>query len=321
MDSMRRFWVPGMPNIEADLDLTTSSWLQGANYYVVGVTSPGNFAIQFSSLEEVASLFAATSNRTFSGCFESIASVGEVERSPRSVAWLLVKLYYAAFFAAHGHMRACGISCTNLDALDAVRIYDAAKVYGALGSIQKISSGQYMMILDFTTLTLAFSAVTASGSHEALWHTYKLFIDRLIAGLPNLIPIQQQRNHVDNQLMLLRAILCFKGSNGGNWLSRFRNSVQYRHSHGAWYPYSLEKSTPPKLISRLISAFTEDPDIVSLSAHGNRPDDEVDIFYRCTMFLSAIARATTIDLATRSTNRKSAARRGAIAYLRLCNFD
>ena len=209
---MRLFWIPGIQNAEADLDLTLSSWLEKANYYVQTVTSPSTFTMQFASLDQVVPFFAATSNRTLSGCFESIGSVEEVRRSPRSVAWLLVKLYYAAFFAAHGHMRSCGISCANVDALDAVRIYDAAKLYGVAGANSKINSGQYLLKLDPITPTLSFSAVTANGSHEALWRTYKEFIDQILVALQHVVPIQVQRDHVAHQLTQLLSVLCLNPS-------------------------------------------------------------------------------------------------------------
>ena len=321
IDSLRYFWIPGIQNVEADLNLTLGSWLKKANYYVQTVTSPSEFTIRFASLGEVAPIFAASSNRTISGCFESIVSIDEVKRSPRSVAWLLVKLYYSAFFAAHGHMRACGVSCANIDALDASRIYDSAKSYGVIGLTPKINSGQYLLKLDTNTLDLSFSSVTEKGSHEALWRTYKDFINQIAINLPNYIPIQQQRSQIVSQLTQLQNVLCLRGANGGNWLSQFRNSVQYRHSYGAWHPYSLDKSAPPKMISKIFSTFIQEPDIASLAVHGLKPDDDVDVFYRCTMFLSSIARATAIDLATRSTNNKSVARRGAVTFLKLCKFD
>lgn len=317
---MRRYWLPGMPNVEADPGMTIGSWLESANYYVVNVASADSFEIQFASIDSVAPFFAATSNRTLSGCFETIVSVGEVAKSPRSVAWLLVKLYYAAFFAAHGHMRACGVSCANIDVLDAARIYDKAKLYGVVGNVSKFNSGQYLVKLDHATLKLSFSAINISGSHEALWGSYKGFIDNLILDLPNKIEIKQQREYVVDQLEKLRSILCLNGSNGGNFLSKFRNSAQYRHSYGAWYPYTLNKSIPPKLIEKTFSHFSKEPDINSVFISSKKADRDLQAFCQCAIFLSALARGTVIDLSRRSINRKSIARRGAISFLHLCEL-
>ena len=321
MEYMRRLWVPGIFNAEADPSLTIRVWLKTTAYYVISVTSSSKFDIQCSSLDEILPLFAATSNKAFSGCFESIASINEVERSPRSVAWLLVKLYYASFFAAHGNMRACGISCINIDALDAIRIFELADIYGALGSVEKIDHGQYCVALDSVKSILSFSKLGTKGSHEAMWFSYKGFLETSLKQLPSIMTIPEQKNTVEKQLKSLINIISFKGNNGGNWLSSFRNSVQYTQSYGAWYPYSLNKSFSFNLISRVEQDFLHGPSESLLPAKGSKSEDEVDTFYRGATFLSSVARQTVLEMSSRSTNRKSVAARGAVTFLRLSKLD
>lgn len=320
-DSMRRFWVPGITNVQSDLNLTVGSWLEKSAYYVKNVVDPGTFIIEFSDINEVGELFAVTANKTMSGCFESIASITEVQRAPRSVAWLLIKLYYAAFFAAHGHMRTCGVSCLNLDAQDATRILESANLYGTAGGVQKINGGQYKVILDAEKSTLTFSLIKANGSHEALWIAYKSFIDKLIVDSENIISVELQRDIFKERLNSLQKVLCHQGMNGGNWLSRFRNSVQYRQGYGAWYPYTLSKRTPKKLVHNIVAIFKCDPGDVIINSSAGSVDAEVEAFYNCALLLSSLARSTTIELSSRSTNKSSVVRRGAITFLKQAELN
>lgn len=321
VDSLRQYWLPGVANAEAALTLTLSDWVKGGGFYVKELPSATAFTLQLSSAADVANLFAATANRTFSGCFESVVSISEVQKVPRSLAWLMIKLYYAAFFGAHGHMRTCGVSCANLDAVDAVRIYELARLQGLNVGASKINSGQYLVRFDVTSLTLSFLAVQASGSHEALWITYKAFLERIIETAPTLIPIQQQRDLVVEKLRAANVLLGLKGSNGGNWLSRMRNLVQYRHSHGVWYPYSLDKASSAKLLSRTATVFKSSPDTFRLEGKVGRDAAEIETFYEGALFISSIARRTTLDLAARSAVKSSISKRGAITFLKLCEMD
>jgi len=321
VESLRRYWVPDIANTEADLTLTLSDWIKSGGFYVKELLSPIVFTLQLSSVTDVANLFAATANRTMSSCFESIASISEVQKVPRSVAWLVVKLYYAAFFGAHGHMRTCGVSCANLDAIDAVRIFELAKLQGVGDAVGKINAGQYLIRFDETTLTLSFVAVQGIGSHEALWSTYRSFLDGIIETAPTLIPIQQQRELVVEKLEAEKFLLSLKGSNGGNWLSKMRNLVQYRHSYGVWYPYSLEKSVPTKLLSKALTTFRADPDTFGLAAKVGKSADEIETFYEGALFISSLARRTVLDMAARSAVKSSAAKRGAVTFLKLCEMD
>ncbi|WP_137406017.1 hypothetical protein [Sphingobium sp. MP9-4] len=320
-DALRLYWLPEIANAEADLAMSISDWIREAGFYFKDFVSPGEFSLQLSSVTDVSNLFAATSNRTMSGCFESIASISTVSKVPRSLAWFIIKLYYAAFFGAHGHMRACGLSCANLDAVDAVKLYESAKFQGVAGAIPKINSGQYLIRFNASTRELLFTAIQASGSHEALWATYKKFIEEVIYRGPETISISQQRQFVIDKLKDEITLLSLKGSNGGNWLSKMRNLVQYRHSHGVWYPYAIDKAVPEKLISRAIDKFKSDPDSFGLTPSVGKPAVEIETFVEGSLFISSLARRTVLDMAARSTVKGAVARRGAVSLLKLCSMD
>ncbi len=321
IDSLRRYWLPDIANAETALTLTLSDWVKTGRFYVGNVDSSTTFRLQLTSVADVADLFAATSNRTMCSCFESIASISEIRKVPRSIAWLIIKLYYSAFFGAHGHMRACGVSCANLDATDAVRIVEAAKLQGVAGSVSKINSGQYLLRFDASTLSLFFTAIQTNGSHEALWLSYKSFLEGLAQQAPDVILIQQQRELLVDKIKSVINLLSLKGSNGGNWLSKVRNLVQYRQTHGVWYPYSIDRSVPAKLITRTISTFKSDPDGLDLAISVGKDAAEIETFYMGCLFISSVARETVLDMAARSSVKGSVARRGAVTFLKLCELD
>jgi hypothetical protein len=321
LDSLRAYWLPDIANTKSSLDFSTSEWVKRGGFYVSTVSSTTSFSLQIASVADVNDLFAATANRPFTGCFESLASISEISKVPRSLAWFIIKLYYAAFFAAHGQMRVCGVSCTNLDAVDAVRIYELAKLQGLSGSATKIASGQYMVKFDAHSLTLSFKAIQSGGSHEALWSAYRNFLNGIIDTSPTMIPIQQQRKVVVDKLTAINALLSLKGSNGGNWLSKVRNSVQYRQSHGVWYPYSLGKAVPGPLIHKAVARFKEDPDGFLLATSLAVDSDEVRTFCEGALFLSCLARGTVLDLSARASVKSAIARQGAANLLKLCGMD
>ena len=58
--------------------------------------------------------------------------IGIVGGLPKSTGWILIRAYYAAFFAAHSLLRMFGISCIQLDAQQITAISRVAHALGLL---------------------------------------------------------------------------------------------------------------------------------------------------------------------------------------------
>ena len=316
IDSLRRFWTTGIATQRADPALHVSTWLARPTYFVTEVPSADRFTLTLPDIDEATPLFAATANKTFSACFETMISIAEVDRSPRSLAWALVKLYYAAYFGAHGVMRACGRGCINLDAVDTTRVLDNARAYGIANNVAKINSGLYSVLLDTTAGTLSFVSLGSKGSHEALWYSFAAFLDQLVAQSPALIPVEPQRKLFDDKVNGIKTLLCLEGANGGNWLSKFRNLVQYRQGYGAWHPYSIDRRFPGTMLTKTDERFMQSPDSFSLKADLTRDTKRIETFVEASSFLSALARELVVDIGERSTDPQALIRIGSLALLR-----
>lgn len=321
IDGLRGFWVPGIASIREGEINNLSDWLKFGRFYVKDVISSDRFILEVASADDAADLFAATANRTLVGCFESIVSIEEVRVAPKSLAWMLVKLYYSAYFAAHSHMRICGWSCVNLEVVDATRVFDLADASNSSLPCSKINSGIFYVRFDAASREIHFEAAGTKRSHEALWEIYKKFLVHIRSALPNVLVIDPQRKFVESKIDAITKILCLKGANGGNWLSRVRNSVQYRYSHGVWYPYDIKKAFAEGVIGNVEDMFLMDPDKFDLAVNIQDNKAEIRTFSEGALFMSAIARGMALDMAARSSSNSSLSRRGAAKFLKICNLD
>jgi hypothetical protein len=315
-DPLRRSWVPNIASTRADAGYAIKDWIATGRYYVDSVTSGEEFVLQVSAVEDIAPLFASSSNRMISSCFESIISISEVSKSPRSLAWLVMTLYYASFFSAHAHLRMCGKSCSQLDAVDMTRLFSAAQAYGLTGTLKKFSRGFYFISFDLLTLKLSFKKSAGEGSHEFMWEKYDEHISELETSLPNILIIPSQLAKAQGSLTAFRFNIC-RNNNKGSWLSFIRNGVNYRHEHGVWYPYGLKKSVPSGIFKELYGRFSGEPEDVPLDSTPIKPGSEIVTFSNTALFCCSLAYSMAKDASQRSTDANSAFMKGSVAFLKM----
>src|SRR5262249_28736929 len=103
-DALQPFFVPQLASIAGRLDTMTLAdaiTAPPAGYDVNFDDTDESIEVDFREARLLTSALAADCSRLASAAFQTVATVPTeiVERD--SVAWCLVKLYYAAFYAGH----------------------------------------------------------------------------------------------------------------------------------------------------------------------------------------------------------------------------
>ena len=242
--------------------------------------------------------------------FVSLVSITEMPRV-NSFAWEMIKLYYAAFYAGHCILRLVGESCSNLDGYHIARLQQLAAITDP-GQPFPLTGGLHHCILH--SLQSGFSIkraqIPSGGDHAAFWRIFLAFLathdEKVLLG--HLPP--SDATQVFLKLSSLRAILNRHGAIAGNWLSRVRNELQYRHTFSAWPPSSI-KQAQRDLLLRLAVQWKGDPMGIELE---HPPGKEFGEFVSACSFLVALCRVLWERLASLSSEGVHSFARGPLQY-------
>lgn len=315
-EPLRRLGLPNIASARTYEGETLGHWITKGSYYVNSVIGPDQFSLQAGAIDDVLPVFATSADRMLSACFETILSITSGNEIPRSSAWLLLRLYYAAFYAVHALLRLAGQTCSQIDTAQATVLIESASAYGVAGDVKRISQGYYHAKFNWTSLAIDFNRPPGAGTHELLWRCYSDLLAGFVVRIPEVVHIAQQSEQITKVLKQLRAVLCHNGLNGGNWLSQMRNTINYRHSHGVWFPYSQKKRSSSAMYEGLMSGFLADPDPTSLILKSSSRDFDIELMYRTTIFICSMAREITVDLGSRASNSGSPLISGSMMLLR-----
>jgi hypothetical protein len=211
------------------------------------------------------------------------------------VGWLLIKTYYAGFFATQAIHRMLGRSIVQMDGPAAGAIDQVADIFGMKGSVS-LERGLFYAIADKQSQTLKLTKIQGSGgSHAALW----LRTTDLLRELAQDILLHSSTSTattVAGQLSDLDRALSDAGANSkGSWLSMIRNRVNYHQSFGVWFPYSGQAIYCKGLAAKQ-KLWLQDPDKISIS---RAPDRELQRFVEASALLVSLCRSLAIDMNAR----------------------
>jgi hypothetical protein len=238
------------------------AWIANQNYFIDQDISSSCFSLRAADPNEVRNALANDLDRLASAAFESAAGVRAEPTLPRSLAWGSIRYYYAAFFAAHGLMRLFGTACVYLDAVHVSRILEVADNFGRSGGLSVLSAGFYSARVSARFDCVSFDRI--EDSHRDTWNTLLKVLDELSTCVPNATALASHRLEALELLSNLKAGLTRSGSPKGNWLSTLRNSINYRQTHGVWFPYS--RSADPAILESAARAWTTKPGTRPLAA-------------------------------------------------------
>jgi hypothetical protein len=241
-DVFRSFLAPGINNVPINKSINLSNWLKnGSGFQIYQQVQTTEFQINVFDRNEFLLPISQDCNRFSCSSIESVIKIEDFRILPKSIAWVLIKQYYAAFYSAHFLLRALGLSLTQLDTEVINSIKKIADLYGTLNSVN-IESGYYLIDYSDINRILKCKKVNINfdgGSHVALW---KLFGNKLkdmsIEMLAKFSTVDVQS--ISNKLTDLIDNLSYVGSNNCSWLTRMRNDLNYKHLFGVWHPYTLQ---------------------------------------------------------------------------------
>lgn len=224
-------------------------------------------------------------NRMSIASFESFYSLqNRSSEYPKSISWLLIKLYYSAFFSAHSILRILGKPVLQIDQRQSLILNRQISFHTLKDQIPKIENKIYVLDTDITNY-MTLRSCASRNSHEELW---KLFLNELklieINVNQNNFIDQNSKDNFSNQIKYLSNILCSYGRNHGNWLSSIRNEINYQHLYNTWFPHSRTKPIREKIYENL-SRWNKEPYLnISSKSH------DLDKFSQACIFIISLNR-------------------------------
>ena len=233
--------------------------------------------------------------RFASASFLSMHELAPAVSGAQTVAWSLIRLYYAAFYAGHAVLRLLGESCSYLDGNHIKKIRELGTARGNPPPFP-LGTGAYHVVLTpgQTGLELVKAGSRTSGAHEIFWSIFDNFLTSVSAAaiVGHLTP--NDGRFVFLKLEAFRDIT--KGASGASWLSTVRNEIQYRHERGVWSPATVNKSGRA-VLARVSLQWLRDPMDIDLELP---PGGDLGRFIAACTFLVALCRAVLVRISERS---------------------
>lgn len=314
-NSLRPFWAPGLNEISGKVEKGLSGWLTDGEYQIYSPLQPDSFVLNIAESAGFLSSLAADVNRFAAAAFETVHQITVNRELPRSTAWLVIKTYYAAFFAAHAIARMLGFGVVYIGGGEAKAVTRIADIYGTAGG-NSVTKGGYEFAYDANQRAILFRRANQvmGGAHESFWGVF----NEKLRDLSNRILSSQTLSTTDSQPVSIRlGELCDNlfYLNQGAWLAVIRNDVTYRHRRGAWFPYSCPKTLSSQLFGAR-ECWQSDPMAISLSEPGLA---DLRRFQNTCGFLVALCRVLAKDMETRCPVGRSFHAFGSMAILNLMN--
>lgn len=273
-------------------------WIANQNYFVDSDLTNNDFEIRSSDKNYLKAALANDCDRMASAAIESASGVQLDSNLKKSGAWGVIRTYYASFFAIHSIMRMFGVSCSQLEHAHVNKIFESAAVVGKTGSISRLEKGFYRIKVSKSFEKIYFHKL--KDSHRDTWGEFLSLVDQLIDDSSNATAISKYKVQIiDVLLAVKRGITRSRCSTKGNWLSELRNSINYKHTHGVWYPYQ-RKPEAPNYINNYGKAWTKPLSTLNLNLSGN----DISDFFEVSLLINSLFRELIISCAekTQPTN-------------------
>ena len=266
-------------------DVTASdlkAWIARQSYSIEEDVSKDKFVLSFRSGTKPFSSIANDCNRMSQAAFESAIGLRADDPLPRSRAWRVIRAYYAAFFSAHALLRMYGISCSQLEIEHTRKVLEAARIFQYDCDINSIDKGFYVSKIDLDNSSVSFKKV--KESHADTWNEFLNLVEELQALSTNAAATEENRRLTVSYLIGIKEVLTRRPcQNKGNWLSSVRNTVNYKQSHGVWFPYKSNRSSVLD-ITRIDQSWAQPIEILSIS----EGEDDIDIFFKATNMIVSL---------------------------------
>lgn len=291
--SLRLVWAPGITGGRGSRELTTHKILSPSVATVQSV-SAGSVSMYIGRKQLGIDFMSHEADRFASASFESLLVDARFDRNPRSIAWMLIKGYYAAFFAVHALLRISGSACTRIAPETATSIN--REIALLLPGSPSVFGGLYLISLQNSGVEINCEMLGSAkgGSHESLWALLPAFLDDLENKVLTHGTVPEEDGRLVSAVDDFRTLIAKKG--GAIWFTQVRNRINYSHEYGAWFPY-IKSTCDYDRIGLRLDSWRRPPD-EALSGMG---EDELIQFASACAFLVSLCSTTIKDLTFRST--------------------
>lgn len=291
-------------------EIDIKGWIANQNYFIDTDLVQNDFFIRASDKEYLKAALANDCNRMASAAIESISGMQVDGVLKRSGAWGVIRAYYAAFFSVHSIMRMFGISCSQLEQVHVGKIYESARAVGKTGSVTRLDRGFYAIKIDEDFSSVSFQKY--KNSHKDTWGEFLTLIEQLIGDSPNVTAMGKYKvEAVDILISVKRGITRSRCTEKGNWLSEMRNSINYKHSHGVWFPYE-RKPVAPSYIQKIGSDWMKPVDAHNLGLSSG----DIEAFFEVTLLLNCLFRELLVSCMDKSSNESQIFTNGSLRLLK-----
>jgi hypothetical protein len=294
---------------ERSTDIDLKGWIANQNYFIDSDLANNHFSVRASDRNYLKAALGNDCNRMASATIESISGICLDNGSNKSGAWGVIRAYYAAFFAAHSIMRMYGISCSQLDQAHVDKLFESANAVDKAGSVTRLAKGFYAIKVDRSFSNVTFQKY--KDSHKDTWGQFLDLIEQLITDSANVTAISKYKiEAIDILTAVKRGVTRSRCRDKGNWLSVMRNSVNYQHSHGVWFPYRRRPEAPNYL--RTFGADWAKPiSELDLGLNGN----DIELFFEVTLLINSLFRELLVSCADKAGRRNQAFTNGSLKLL------
>lgn len=287
--SLRLLWLRGLVDCTGHRVWTTDRLFQ-PKFVTVSSVSTSEFTVYVGNANHSVHYFAHEADRFAAASFESLLSGARSDAYPRATGWLLIRSYYAAFFAVHSLLRLHGWACTRLTSGNLKTINaDIQLLFGA----ERFGAGLYLIKSANSGRELVCTPLDASlgGTHEALWSLLRGFF----AEAEQIALAAPDTGGQDFAALVADFFTVIDPVGGPGWFSTVRNRLNYAHEYGAWFPY-VNSTCDYDRLTEVLAKWRGSPSD-SIAIPGN--DDLIKFACACA-FLVSLCGMTIRDLTYRS---------------------
>ncbi|PPT08331.1 hypothetical protein CKA32_004807 [Geitlerinema sp. FC II] len=299
-DVIRPFSLVSLSTVKEAPSFPLSEWLEIQDYQIYNTIKNNKFTLNISNENSFLRSLLFDLDRMAIAAFESMHCINQDVCLTKSRAWLVVKAYYSAYFAAHAILRLLGQSCSWLYPAQTRKIEQVNALFHV--NNVKLSQGYYHFKYYVNSKEIECKSMSSAkgGSHELFWKVFLKQLQELSSRiLGSLLFPQDITQAIFSKLSDLNNVLCHEGQRGGSWLSSIRNQVNYRHQHHVWFPYRHIRKQDVVSLYNKRRLWCEDPMKISLII---KAGSKIDLFYNACHFLVGMCRVILEDLCSRSSS-------------------
>lgn len=276
-DLLRPLIVQGLLDTEIPKDnCDFKTWIASGQYMVRDVPNAKELSIEINNNHAFNHMLAHDSCRMATAAFETMENIYVSHKLPKSYGWIAVKSYYAAFFSAHSIMRCFGFTCSQLERGHVKILNDYSSALGITNSV-RVERGFFTGAYDVTNRM--FSLKKMGNTHEDTWRCFTDCLKSLSTDVLSVNGLTTKKQMLSAEIDDLETILTASGRlPKGNYLSEFRNSINYRQEHFSWYPYGKGAIKSEKIMALLGNWKLDTMPIIPGWKESN---DAYNFFYCC----------------------------------------